>query len=278
MLKKLDLTINQLIGSDLFLGYHLSNWNPRINYFLLGKYKNTNIFNLNYTYSFVKKFINLVTSLSLKKSKIWLVNENFSLFEKNKVLISLQKRFPEIVFVNSKWCKGTLSNYKHVKIVKPFKFPHALFLPNMENNHYVINEGFIINIPTWAISDSLDNPSNVFFPLPGNSKSIRSLFFFYLLTTKSVFLSRYFSSSSFIFQAYSIGRSFFKKNFGFNNNLSASLLKNYFQVFKKKNLLYTVLFVFNMKRLSMKRSFSFFFLTREKKKKKKKFKIKIFFF
>jgi hypothetical protein len=69
---------------------------------LLGKYKNTNVFNLNYTYSFSKKFINSVTSLFLKKSRMWLVNENFTLFERSSVLCSLQKRFPEVIFVNSK--------------------------------------------------------------------------------------------------------------------------------------------------------------------------------
>lgn len=261
MLKKLELTINQLIGADLFLGYHLSNWNPRINYFLLGKYKNTNVFNLNYTYSFSKKFINSVTSLFLKKSRMWLVNENFTLFERSSVLCSLQKRFPEVIFVNSKWCKGTLSNYKHVRIVKTFSFPHAMFLPNMENNHYVINEGFIINIPTWALADSIDNPSNVFFPIPGNSKSIRSLFFFYLLVAKTVLSARYFSSSSFIFKAYSSSRRSFLKIFGFNGNLGDMLLKNYSKVFKKKFLLDTILFIFKNKYIKIKKSFSFLFLT-----------------
>jgi hypothetical protein len=60
------------------------------------------VFNLNYTYSFSKKFINLVTSLSLKKSKMWLVNENFELFQRSSALTNLQKHFPEIIFVNSK--------------------------------------------------------------------------------------------------------------------------------------------------------------------------------
>lgn len=275
MIKKLDLSINQLIASDLFLGYHLSNWNPRINYFLLGKYKNTNVFNLNYTYSFSKKLINLVTDLTLKKSKMWLVNENFSLFTKNSVLMSLQKTFPEIIFVNSKWCKGTLSNYKHVKIVRTFKFPHALFLPNMENNHYVINEGFIINIPTWSLADSIDNPSNVLFPIPGNSKSIKSLFFFYLLVSKSVLSARYFSSSSFIFRAYSSCRRMFLNKFGFNGNMSLIFLKNYFKIFKKKFLLETVLFIFKFKFKKINKLFSFFFKKLDKKKKLKNRKLRL---
>jgi hypothetical protein len=221
----------------------------------------------------------LVVSLFLKKSKIWLVNENFSIFDKSPALSTLKKKFPEIVFFNSKWCKGSLSNYKHVRKVKTFNFPHAIFLPNMENNHYVINEGFIINIPTYALADSLDNPSNVFFPIPGNSKSVKSLFFFYLLTSKSVLLSRYFSSSSFIFKAYVSGKNFFKKNFGYNGNLSLIFFKNYFQFFKKKFLLNTVLFIFKKKssniKKTIKKSFNFFYVKlRRKKKKKKKLKLR----
>jgi hypothetical protein len=123
------------------------------------------------------------------------------------------------------------------------------------------------------LADTLDNPSNVFFPIPGNSKSIKSLFFFYLLVVKSIFSSRYFSSSSFIFQAYLSSKKFFLKNFGFNNNLSITLLKNYFQIFKKKFLLDTVLFIFKSKSLNIKKSFSFFFLTKRQKKKKKKLKL-----
>jgi hypothetical protein len=50
-----------------------------------------------------------------------------------------------------------------------------------------------------SLVDTIDNPSSVFFPIPGNSKSIKSLFMLYLLVTKSCFYSRYFASSSFIF-------------------------------------------------------------------------------
>jgi hypothetical protein len=145
----------------------------------------------------------------------------------------------------------------------------------MENNHYVINEGFIINIPTWALADSIDNPSNVFFPIPGNSKSIKSLFFFYLLTAKSVLSSRYFSSSSFIFKAYLSSKNFFLRNFGLNNNLTSIFLKNYFTIFRKKFLLETVLFIFKKKSVKIKKLFRFFFLTiRDRRKKRRRLKLR----
>lgn len=252
MFKRIDITINQLIASDLFLGYHIANWNPRTNFFLIGKYKSTNIFNINYTYSLAKKFIAFLSELFINKGQLWLVNENFSLFNRSVELYRLSNLFPELTFFNSKWCKGMLSNYKYVRIIKPAKFPHGIFVPNMQNNHYVINEAFVINIPSISLVDSIDNPSNVFFPIPGNSKSLKSLFFFYMIITKSLFYSRYVVSSKFIFS--SINRSL--KKFRLKNYLSL-FFQDYFSFFKKKFLLENIVFL--LKSNFFKKKFNFFF-------------------
>lgn len=253
MFNRISITINQLIASDLFLGYHVANWNPRINFFLIGEYKNTNIFNINYTYLLTKKFITFLSGLFVSKGHLWLVNENFSLFNRSVELRQLFSEFTEITFLNSKWCKGMLSNYKYVSIVKPNKFPHSIFVPNIQNNHYVVNEAFIINVPSIAITDSIDNPSNVFFPVPGNSKSLKSLFFFYLIIVKSLFYSRYTISSKFIFNSVD----FVAK--GFNGKFYRSLfIQDYFSFFKKKFLLGNTVFLFKSGFFS-KKKFKFLF-------------------
>jgi len=100
-----------------------------------------------------------------------------------------------------------------------------------------------------------------FFQSPVIQKVLGLYFFFYLLVAKTVLCARYFSSSSFIFKAYSSSRRSFLKIFGFNGNLGDILLKNYSQVFKKKFLLDTILFIFKNKYLKIKKSFSFLFLT-----------------
>ena len=122
----------------------------------------------------------------------------------------------------------------------------------MQNNHYVINEAFVINIPSISIVDSIDNPSNVFFPVPGNSKSLRSLFFFYMVIAKSLFYSRYVVSSKFIFS--SINRSL--KKFRLKNYLSL-FFQDYFSFFKKKFLLENIVFL--LKSNFFKKKFNFFF-------------------
>jgi len=253
MFKRVHLTINQLIASDLFLGYHIANWNPRTNFFLIGKYKNTNIFNINYTYFLSKRFVGFLSELFVNKGHLWIVNENFSLFNRSVELCQLYNLFPEVSFLNSKWCKGMLSNYKYVGIVKPSKFPHSIFVPNIQNNHYVINESFIINIPSIAIVDTIDNPLNVFYPISGNSKSLKSLFFFYLLIAKTLFYSRYLISSKFIFNSVKLCSKKFKQN-----RYASLFFKDYFSFFKKKFLLGSIAFM--LKSFSaLKKKFNFLF-------------------
>lgn len=256
MFKQVNITVNQLIASDLFLGYHIANWNPRTNFFLIGKYKNTNIFNINYTYSLSKKLVFFLSDLFANKGHIWLVNENFLLFGKSVELRRLSTSFPEIAFLNSKWYKGMLSNYKYVAVVKPSKFPHSIFVPNMQNNHYVVNEAFLISVPSISLVDSLDNPSNVFLPIPGNSKSLKSLFFFYTIITKSLFYSRYVTSSKFLFSSVNFSLKHLGGRFLYN-----SFFENYFPFLKKRFLPESIVFFFKSNSFLKKK---FKFLSKEK--------------
>lgn len=128
-------------------------------------------------------------------------------------------------------------------------------MPNVSNNFYTINEAFLINIPSVAIVDTIDNPLNVFFPIPGNAKSIKSLFLLYLLVTKGCFYSRYFCSSSFFL-------SFTRKLKFFNTFLkSRDYLKFYFNFLVKDKVLSFLQIIFysilnlNLKKIS---KFKFF--------------------
>jgi|LNAP01.1.fsa_nt_gb ribosomal protein S2 len=262
MLNRISITVNQLIASDLFLGYHIANWNPKMNFFLIGKYRNTNIFNINYTYSFSKKFGLFLSDLFTKKGYLWLVNENFSLFKMSPEFSKILTSFPEIYFFNEKWCKGMLSNYKHVSLVKPNKFPHSIFTPNMQNNHFVINESFLISIPSWSIADSLDNPLNVFFPLPGNSKSLKSVYFFYMFIAKTLLSARYIASSSFLFSSLKS-----KRSSVYTKPLVNIFLKNYFNSATKSFLVENVTFLFRILDFFRK---GFSFVNRKKLGLKKK--------
>jgi ribosomal protein S2 len=67
LINTIRLSLNQLVSADLFLGYQISSRNSAMNYFLLGKYKQTDILNVNLTYTATKKFISVVSDLLVKK-------------------------------------------------------------------------------------------------------------------------------------------------------------------------------------------------------------------
>jgi hypothetical protein len=143
---------------------------------------------------------------------------------------------------------------------KPSRFPHALVVPNLQNNRLVVNEAFLINIPSFSLVDTVDNPSDVFFPIPGNSKSIRTAYFFYLLVSKAALYSRYIVSSSFIFNSYKRFASK-KKNLA-NFNFIFDFLKKYEYISKTFYLfeenIYLLLVKFKRKKFFLKKASYFF--------------------
>jgi hypothetical protein len=158
-----------------------------------------------------------------RKCSVWVVNENFSLFNRNDVLSTISKNFPELYFFNYKWYKGLLSNYKFVEAIEPTDFPHAIAVPNFSNNPYVVNEAAILNIPSFSLIDTSDNPLNVFYCIPGNSKSVKSTIFLYMIIAKAAFYSRFFASSSFLFTFNRKAESLFKSKFSKSFYLSYSI-------------------------------------------------------
>lgn len=49
----------------------------------------------------------------------------------------------------------------------------------------------IFGIPTAGLVDSSENPLNYTFPIPSNSKSLSSIYFFYLLIYRVVKISHF---------------------------------------------------------------------------------------
>ena len=207
----------------------------------------------------------------MKKGYLWVIHENFPLLEKNLEFSKSISLLNEIKFFSGKWYKGMFSNFKYVGLVNPYKFPHAVFFPNMQNNHYAINETFILNVPSWGLVDTLDNPSNIFFPIPGNSKSLSSLFFFYSLVSKIAIYSRHAAASSFIFRSYKKAKLIFN-NRGMRLSDSVFYFQEFFSTYqdfiKKMFLIENCLFLLRPSKL--KKDFKFLFLRKKKIKYSRK--------
>jgi ribosomal protein S2 len=211
MIKKINYTLSQLAIFDILFGYTAANWDPRSNYYLLGRSNGIDVFDLNKTYACIKLVVNLISGTLARKGIIWVVNEHFDLFKRNDLLSNLQQSFPEMQFHNDKWMKGSLTNFRFVRHFDTEKFPHVIFSPNALNNHFVIAECFGIRIPSVALIDSRDNPASVFAPIPSNSAAMMPIFFFYFLIAKLVSNARDFMVTSFIRNTYK--KLFYELNF-----------------------------------------------------------------
>lgn len=199
---KIKLNIQQLVGCDLYFGSHKSNSNPSNNYFLLGRNQHSiEIFNISFSYFCLRRILNTINALLLKKSTIWVVNSNFPLYAQNEFLRYLVSRFKKRVirFFHEKFYGGGFTNYKSVKLARRAFFPRAIFFPSLTNNWFVVKEASRINIPSFGIVDSFENPFDMFFPVPGNSKSLKTLIFFYFILLKTISRSRWIVAGSFLF-------------------------------------------------------------------------------
>ena len=67
---KINFTFTQLISSSLFLGYSVSHRNSYVNYFLLGERFGVNLFNLNFSYFAIKKFIFVLQHILSDKGRV----------------------------------------------------------------------------------------------------------------------------------------------------------------------------------------------------------------
>ena len=198
-MKIIELNHNQLVGCNLFLGYHKACRHESINYYLLGSYMKSNVINLNATYSICKKFISIVKNMILKNGKIWLVHEQSDALVSCLQLRQSNDFFKNVYVYERKWTKGTISNFKKIKIIKKRQFPNALFIPNMQQNYYAINECFAKQIPSFCLADTMDNANGPFLSIPANSRDFRGLLYFYYMIISACRSGTLNRSSDFLF-------------------------------------------------------------------------------
>lgn len=193
---RIRLKLSQFIAADLFLGYSIRNWDPRINYFLLGMRHRYNFFNLNLTYLFLKRAVFIINNVLLRNGVLWAVSENFSSI--NKLTSFYRFLNNDKFFKLRKWPNGLLTNYKNFE--EFYTFPHAIFLLNLTLNAYAGNEATIIGVPVLSPVDSCENPRGAFYAIPSNSKSLSSTMFFLLLVFRLLVKNRIKTMQTFKFK------------------------------------------------------------------------------
>lgn len=224
IIRKINFEVNQLIASECFLGYGRQVWNPRINFFLLGRRFNYDIFDLWQTRLALKQLFNVSLDLFVKSSHMWFIVDKFKefnqIYELSKLKIVLSKF---VTFYTDSWPKGLLSNYKHAITFnnkKFFKFPHFVFVSNSIENFAAVNEAFSIKVPSFSLIDSNSSPTYSFISIPSNAKSFKSIFFFCIFIAKIVSYSNAVRAGKFLFKSFKKGKNLIFKINKFNFKLA----------------------------------------------------------
>lgn len=205
IIKRVGFEISQLVAAECFFGFHKRVWDSRINFFLLGRRWNHDIFDLYQTRLNLRIIMGALIDMFTKYSQLWFIADKFVEFNEVKELIQLKSRLFRIAtFHTNSWPKGLLSNYKHTVSFKidSFRFPHVIFTADSVENFAAINEAFSIKIPSIALVDTNSSPSYSFFSIPANTKSFRSLFLFCIFIAKAASYSRGVRAGRFLFSVF----------------------------------------------------------------------------
>jgi len=174
-MKKISLTLNQLLAAGLHIGHHKSRWNPRMSSYLFGTINDINILNLEQTILILRKSLNLLKEVAINRGKILLITNN----TKNK---DVQVKSNKIIkYYTNNWINGFLTNWRKVyalqinKKKNIFRIPDVLIVLNSSEYQFAIKEAMKLSIPIISIIDSNSNPLGITFPIPGNNSSIQSI-------------------------------------------------------------------------------------------------------
>jgi len=152
----------------------------------------------------VMKSLAIINGISNKKKRIIFIisklnwkNSRF-LKKKKKIHKYLLKNIRNLNMLTvTKWVYGILSNFKRVNKknkVLPLKIvPNAVFMLTskiQDNLNYlnIIKEAFILNILTFGLVDTDQNPVVFNYPVPCNSKAYETGRFFYRLYASYFFI------------------------------------------------------------------------------------------
>ncbi len=207
-----DINLKDLIDAGVHFGHKSQRWNPKMSKYIHSTRENVHIINLNYTVEMLTEALKTIESVVSKGGKIlfvatkkqaaakiaelaietnqfyvnhrWLggMLTNWSTITKSiKKMKDLEilKSNPDNEFTKKEILK--ISN-QHEKLVKSLsgisemkKSPDLLFVIDTKLEHIAVSEANLLNIPVIGIVDTNCDPDKIFYPVPGNDDSRRSI-------------------------------------------------------------------------------------------------------
>lgn len=191
-----QLNVKGLLKNDVHLGYHKMLWNPQMAPFIYGIRHQQHVFDLNKTLVYLRKSLVFLSEVLTKKGNVLFVGSPIGYKDSFKLLLE-QKNLSWID--NGSAVGGLLTNwdthynyrkkfYNRVdgktesRIIKRFEKsfgnitqlqtkPDLIVFFDNKLNQGLLKEAVEMNIPVISFLDSNDNPKNIDYPIPANTKS-----------------------------------------------------------------------------------------------------------
>lgn len=190
----MNLFIKQLQTYNISLGASRYAWNSHMSLFILGMRGDLFCLNLQYSAICIKKILNVMQRIAKKKKIILFVIPPFVYLKSvlkqdlnyTKQLLWNLKNISLLSVVN--WFFGLLTNFKVVnknyKILPINRLPDILFvlvnkITEVTDFINIAREGFAMNLLTFGLTDSSQNPYTYHYTIPSNSKAFETITFFY---------------------------------------------------------------------------------------------------
>lgn len=195
-----NLDVNKCLEHGLHYGSHKKNWDTRMNNYIYGHRNNLHIIDLEKSIVTLKKSLNVITDTIAKGGKILFFSSDKKY---NNIVYNTATSSNQMCILN-RWVNGTLTNFK---LIKPYylkrytnnnvintnkhfleadSLPSLIFLPKVKHNENIIAEANKLHIPIISIVDTNSNPTNITYPIPGNSDSIESIYLYNKLIFNSI--------------------------------------------------------------------------------------------
>jgi small subunit ribosomal protein S2 len=183
-----DFTLGQLVSSGVHIGHRSIATDPRIFEMLAGDRNGISILRLERSLAGLKPGLSVLAKVVAKRGKILFPNVDPRVFGAISTRI---KKFCLRYFLVDRKIPGLLTNFmvirrsfsdlQKTKIAPSFTFGFT------SNDHHILWESNLLNLPSIGVFDSNTNPmGHAFYPVPGNDDSFSALHLYYQLTFRAL--------------------------------------------------------------------------------------------
>lgn len=179
-MKKINITIKQLVQSNLHIGHIKTRWNPQTSSFLIGVINNIHIIKLSHTISTLRTMIKFISSILTNSGYLMVYLDSF-----NNVNNLVQVYSNRYIQYYKKTINGLLTN-KEILLATNY-MPDSIFFFNIEKNKNILKEANYLKIPTIGLVNSNNNPQMLDYYIPSNNNSIQAYQFYLNLFNHIIF-------------------------------------------------------------------------------------------